>query len=167
MDSSHSDVLVGINGALANGYYDFPTGTEWAHPDFYVVSAGNTIGRGGNLDFTGRNALDLSTLDRFWGVKIDYSPKIDLSVANNDTELIEFAHALRQASKDTEISILMSYRSISRIANFQEDFPLTEIMSNAVTKGMNEDDIIMLYRNMNIPKNNKYYKALVESVSVA
>ena len=31
MDSCASDVLVGINGALANGYYDFPEETIFAH----------------------------------------------------------------------------------------------------------------------------------------
>ena len=114
------------------------------------------------MEYTGRFALDLSTLDRFWGVKIDYSPEIDKAVANNDMELVEFAHALRKASKDTEISILMSYRSISRLANFQDDMELTEIMDNAVTKGMDIEDIQMLARNLKIDTKNKYVKAFKE-----
>ena len=75
MDSCASDVLVGINGALANGYYDFPEETIYAHENLRVMSAGNTIGRGGNMEYTGRFALDMSTLDRFWGLKLTIRPR--------------------------------------------------------------------------------------------
>ena len=68
-----------------------------AHKDFRIIAAGNTIGRGGNEEYTGRTALDISTLDRFWGVPLDYSPAIDAVVAHNDMELVEFAHAMRKA----------------------------------------------------------------------
>ena len=96
------------------------------------------------------------------GLEIDYSPEIDKAVSNNDTELVEFARALRKASKETEISILMSYRSINRIANFQDEFELSEIMDMAVTKGMAKDDIQMLARNIKLSNTNKYYKAFKE-----
>ena len=32
-------------------------------------------------------------------------------------ELVNFAHALRKASEETEITILMSYRAITNITN--------------------------------------------------
>jgi cobaltochelatase CobS len=160
MDSSSSDVLVGINGALANGYYDFPTGTEYAHKDFRVIAAGNTIGRGGNEMYTGRQALDLSTLDRFLGVELDYSPRIDEAVALGDKELIEFAQAVRKAAKESGIMVLMSYRSISQIADLKEDFELVQVLKMAFIKGVASDDIRMLARNMAIDNNNQYYKAL-------
>jgi cobaltochelatase CobS len=160
MDSCVSDVLVGLNGALANGYYDFPTGTEDVHPDFRVISAGNTVGRGGDLMYTGRQPLDLSTLDRFWGVKIMYDINIDTAVANGDMALVEFAQAFRETATEMDIHILLSYRALGRIANFQEDFELHEIMEMAVVKGVAIDDVKMLARNMKIDSSNKYYKAL-------
>ena len=79
--SCSSDVLVGLNACLANGYFDFPNETIKAHKDFRVISAGNTIGRGASDDYVGRQALDLSTLDRFLAVKIDYDKNIDMAVA--------------------------------------------------------------------------------------
>lgn len=164
MDSCASEVLVGLNGALANGYYDFPNGTERAHENFRVIGAGNTIGRGGDLQYTGRQVLDLSTLDRFWGVKVDYSITIDKAVSNNDMELVEFAQAMRKTSEEMEVHILLSYRSISRIAEFQDMFSLVEIMEMAVIKGVAIDDVKMLTRNMTINSNNKYYKALRQAV---
>jgi cobaltochelatase CobS len=163
MDSSVEEVLVGINGALANGYYDFPMGTEYAHKDFRVIAAGNTIGRGGDERYTGRNALDLSTLDRFLGIEIDYSPNIDKAVALNDMELIEFARAIRKASDNSGIAILCSYRSISKIAKLKEKFDLIEVLKMALIKGVAADDVRMLARNMDIKSDNKYYKALKQA----
>ena len=165
MDSCASDVLVGINGALANGYYDFPEGTEKAHEDFRVISAGNTIGRGGDENYTGRYSLDLSTLDRFLSVELNYSPKIDMATAQNDQELYDFTQSIRQASKDSGIMLLMSYRSISKVVKLQTlDFTLSEILKMAVIKGMASDDIRMLSRNMTISEGNKYYKALKQAI---
>jgi hypothetical protein len=163
MDSCASEVLVGINGALANGYFDFPNETVRSHENFRVIAAGNTIGRGGDMNYTGRVALDISTLDRFWAIKIDYSPAIDKAVAKNDMELVEFANAVRKASEESGIMILMSYRSLSRIVEFQDMFSLVEIMDRAVIKGTASDDIKMLARNMNIDTQNKYYKAFKQA----
>lgn len=166
MDSCISDVLVGINGLLANGYFDFPIGTVKKHKDFYVISAGNTVGKGAKEGYTGRNELDISTIDRFLTIEIDYSPTIDKAVANNDTELVEFAHSLRNASKTTEINILMSYRSIKTIAKLKErDFKLEDVLKMSVIKGMPSDDVLMLVDNMNIKGTNKYYKALKNAVA--
>jgi cobaltochelatase CobS len=159
MDSATSEVLVAINGCLASGYFDFPNETIYAHKDFRVIAAGNTIGRGADMNYTARNALDMSTLNRFWAIQILYSPAIDLEVAHNDIELVEFAQELRKASEKSGIMILMSYRSISRIADFQDIFSLVEIMENAIIKGVATDDVRMLARNMDMTSSNKYYTA--------
>lgn len=165
MDSCSSDVLIGLNACLANGYFDFPHETIDCHENFVVISAGNTTGHGATADYVGRQQLDLSTLDRFLSIKIDYDTNIDLAVAKNDQALVDFAHALRKASKDTDITILMSYRAIGNIAKLIELFDLTEIMEMAVVKGMGQDEIDMLSRNMNIESTNKYYKAFKKVVA--
>jgi cobaltochelatase CobS len=160
MDSCISDVLVGINGALANGYYDFPIGTIKKHPNFRVIGAGNTIGRGGDLKYTGRQALDLSTLDRFMGIEIDYSPNIDNVVAQGDQDLVEFARVFRETATEMDIHVLLSYRSLGRIAKYKDRYDLTEVLEMSVIKGVKKEDIKMLARNMRIESTNKYFKAL-------
>lgn len=165
MDSCHEDVLVGINGAIANGYYDFPDGLEFAHKDFRIIGAGNTTGRGADESYTGRNALDISTLDRFLVEKFDYSPAIDNAVAKGDKALVEFAHAVRKASTETDIVLLCSYRSIKELAELEAlGFDLIRIMNMALLKGMASDDVRILTRNMNIDSNNRYYKALKKAI---
>lgn len=46
MDASIPEVLIILNAAIANRYFDFPApiGYVEAHPNFRVVSAGNTFG---------------------------------------------------------------------------------------------------------------------------
>ena len=48
MDASIPEVLIILNAAIANRYFDFPApiGYVEAHPDFRVVAAGNTFGNG-------------------------------------------------------------------------------------------------------------------------
>lgn len=167
MDSYSEDVLIGINGLLANGYFDFPTETVTLKHKLYIIGAGNTVGLGADDEYTGRNQLDLSTLDRFLTVEIDYSPTIDKTVANNDIELVEFAHSLRKASKETEISILMSYRSIKTVAKLKDlnNFSLEDIIKMSIIKGRASDDIRLLADNMRIDSKNQYYKALKKVVA--
>ena len=71
MDGSIPETLIMLNAAIANRYFDFPTGKVEAHPDFRVIAAGNTVGTGADIEYTGRYQLDASSLDRFGLVKVD------------------------------------------------------------------------------------------------
>ena len=78
IDASIPEVLVILNAAIANRYFDFPApiGYVEAHPDFRVVAAGNTFGLGADMEYVGRNQLDMASLDRFAVVEIDYDRDI-------------------------------------------------------------------------------------------
>ena len=72
MDASIPDVLVLLNAAIANGYFEFPNGrVDLKHVHF--VAAGNTVGSGADDMYTGRMVLDQATLDRFVIVEFGYS----------------------------------------------------------------------------------------------
>ena len=53
---------------------------------------------------------------------------------------------LRKASKDTDITILVSYRAIDVIADMKDDdlFTLAEVVEMAVVKGLPADDLEMV-----------------------
>lgn len=93
MDASIPEVLVILNAAIANRYFDFPApiGYVEAHPNFRVIAAGNTVGQGASYEYVGRNQLDAASLDRFAVEKIEYSEQIENSVACGDLELANFA----------------------------------------------------------------------------
>ena len=117
IDASIPEVLVILNAAIANRYFDFPApiGYVEAHPDFRVVAAGNTTGQGANFEYVGRNQLDGASLDRFAMVQIDYSKTIENSLAN-DMDIANFCREFRRASLKCGLNIIVSYRAIGRLA---------------------------------------------------
>lgn len=160
IDASIPEVLVILNAALANRYFDFPApiGYVEAHPDFRVIAAGNTFGLGADYEYVGRNQLDMASLDRFAMVKIDYSEAIELNVAMGDRELVNFARDFRQASQKSGVKVILSYRCIGRIAKMQQILPLNEVLLTCLVKGMEKDDLNMVVKEMKLA--NKYRTAL-------
>ena len=99
MDGSIPETLIILNSAIANRYFDFPIGKVEAHPDFRIVSAGNTCGTGADIEYTGRFQLDASSLDRFALIEVDYSPRIiEKAVTNGNDELCNLAHRFRKVT---------------------------------------------------------------------
>lgn len=144
MDASIPEVLVILNAAIANRYFDFPKhGKVEAHKDFRVIAAGNTLGTGANSDYTGRYCLDRASLDRFALINIDYSPRIEDAVTEHDTNLVEFCHAFRKITEDAGIQCLFSYRSLDRIHKLskQKDMSMQDIFEISLLKGLDKDDI--------------------------
>ena len=142
MDGSIPETLIILNAAIANRYFDFPTGKVEAHPDFRVIAAGNTVGTGADIEYTGRYQLDASSLDRFALIEIDYSPAIEESVTANNIDLCKFARTFRKITNQVGIRCLFSYRSMERISKLEEmgGFELPEILKIALTKGLSKDD---------------------------
>lgn len=162
IDASIPEVLVILNAAIANRYFDFPApiGYVEAHEAFRVVAAGNTFGTGATYQYVGRNQLDAASLDRFAMVRIDYSLDIEKSVALGDMSLVTFAREFRKAASTAGIQTVVSYRSIGRIAKMQAVMSLEEVMTACLLKGMEKDDIRMICKSMSMDNSNKYYAIL-------
>lgn len=167
MDASIPETLIILNAAIANRYFDFPIGKIDAHPDFRVIAAGNTLGTGADNNYTGRYCLDRASLDRFAMVNIDYSQKIEMAMADDNTELVEFCHAFRKVTDKAGIECLFSYRTINRIAKLESVFNnLSKVIQISLLKGLDIDDINILSNELDKiseMKSNKYVKALKTS----
>lgn len=157
MDGSIPETLIMLNSAIANGYFDFPTGKVTAHKDFRIISAGNTIGMGADIEYTGRYQLDASSLDRFALIDINYSPKIEEALSMGNNELCQFARAFRKICSESSIRCLFTYRAIERIAKLEKVFPLPEVLKIALIKGLGSDDINIIKKKFTI--RNKYTEA--------
>lgn len=144
MDASIPETLVILNAAIANRYFDFPTGKVDAHPDFRVVAAGNTVGTGADSEYTGRYCLDEASLDRFAMVEISYSRQIEDALSNGDSELVNFAHIFRDITEKAGLKCLFSYRTITRVAKLKSMLPLKEVLKISLLKGLDVDDINIL-----------------------
>lgn len=158
MDGSIPETLIILNSAIANRYFDFPTGKVEAHPDFRIIAAGNTVGTGADIEYTGRFQLDASSLDRFALVTIDYSPAIEKAVTGGNEELCQFAREFREVTEKVGIRCLFTYRSMERITKLEELFDLSEVLKMSLTKGLSKDDIKIIVNEFK--GTSKYLTAL-------
>lgn len=165
IDASIPEVLIILNAAIANRYFDFPTGRVEAHENFRLIAAGNTFGTGADIEYTGRFQLDAASLDRFALVEIDYSPAIENAIAKDDTELVEFIHSFRSAVAKAGLKHLATYRSIERITKLKDSMELKVVLKMCLTKNLNNDDLRILNENMRGLGANKYAVAMRRMVA--
>lgn len=159
MDASIPEVLVLLNAAIANGYFEFPDGKINFGDKVHFVSAGNTVGSGADEMYTGRMVLDQATLDRFAIIEFDYSRSIELLLAKGNNELVNFVRALRDDAKEKGIRATFSYRCITMMAKLENSgMNLKEAIKISVMKGLDKDTI----NTFRILGTNKYCKALRE-----
>lgn len=158
IDASIPEVLVILNAALANRYFDFPApiGYREAHPNFKVVAAGNTTGHGADYDYVGRNQLDGASLDRFALVKIDYSQELENKLAGNNA-LADFCRAFRKASQKVGVNIIVSYRAIEHLAKMVNIMSLDEALQTCLVKDLEKDDLNIITKELT---DNQYKVAL-------
>lgn len=159
IDASIPEVLVLLNAAIANKYFEFPNGKVEAHKNFRVVAAGNTVGSGADELYTGRLVLDQATLDRFVIIEFDYDRNIENHLAKGNEELVDFVESLRSESKEYGIRCTFSYRCIITVTKLEKAGMDTErILKIAVMKGLSKDTINSF--RMDNAKQNKYTRAL-------
>lgn len=156
MDASIPEVLVLLNAAIANGYFEFPNGrVDFDHVHF--VAAGNTVGSGADEMYTGRMVLDQATLDRFAIIEFDYSLNIEMAITKNNAELVNFIHQLRDEAKTKGIRATFSYRCMTMVTKLEKSgMDMATIIMIAVVKGLDKDTV----NTFNPMGSSKYHKAL-------
>ena len=158
MDASIPEVLVLLNAAIANGYFEFPNGrVDFDHVHF--VAAGNTVGSGADDMYTGRMVLDQATLDRFAIIEFDYSLNIEMHITKNNADLVSFIRQLREDAKKKGIRATFSYRCMTMITKLEKaGMDLVMAMTISVMKGLDKDTV----NTFNSTGSTKYHKALRE-----
>lgn len=161
IDNSDPSALIVINSALANGYMAFPHETIDSHPDFRIITAANTWGKGADLQYVGRNALDAATLDRFDSIFFDYDRKLEECLYPNE-DVLKFMWAFRESVLKSKIPHVVSTRGIGKVYKKEiNGTPVNKTLTSNVVKGLNQDDVNSIIGNMNnINSNNKYYDGL-------
>ena len=166
MDRSFPEVLTKLNGALANGIFDFPApiGTLKKHENFRCIAAGNTIGRGATGQYTAANALDASSLDRFIPLDIEYDKRIEDAI---DREAADFVRVLRKPAALAGLDIVLSYRTITKLARYsaRPAWTVKDIVKSVICSALTRDDINSLTRDSKLQalaqNGNKYAAALL------
>jgi len=165
IDASTPEVLVILNAAIANRYFDFPTGRVDAHESFRIVAAGNTYGTGADIEYTGRYQLDAASLDRFAVVNIDYSKAIEEAIAQGNKKLLQFVWEFRKAVEKTKIKFIVSYRSIERLNRLEDILERDEALQICLLRSLDDDDRRMIFDNMKNMSGNEYADAMRKLVA--
>lgn len=161
------EVQVAFNSVAANLLYNFPKeGMKKAHPDFHIIAADNTTGRGANSTYSARFQLDASTLDRYICIKVPYTLELDMLKAENDKELVTFIQDIRKAIESANLTYTASPRALQSIKGMQKLSPIftdLEAFYLGLCSGWNSQDIKTLSGLLN--GNNKYYSMFQQIAS--
>lgn len=165
IDASIPDVLVLLNAAIANGYFEFPN-RRVDFDNVHFVAAGNTLGNGADERYTGRMVLDSATLDRFAIIPFDYDRDIELGLANKNEELVNFIHDVRDFVDKRGLRHTVSYRCIKMVTSLEEaEMSLEDILDIVIFKGVDKDTRRII--SDGIPNTNKYSRVLKAMVQVS
>lgn len=124
---------------LANGICSFPDKIVSKNDNFICMVACNTYGRGGSIEYIGRNRLDTATLDRFITMHIDYDEELEDKLTNN-TNWLNIVRKIRENINLHGIKMAVSPRASMQGADLLESgFSMNEVLDMCVFKGVTED----------------------------
>lgn len=150
LDASIPEALILLNNALANGYFDFPTGRETVSEKFYCLAAGNTFGTGADNIYNARYQLDAASMDRFALIFVDYDTEIELSIAQGNKELVAFCDNFRETVTKIGVTCLCTYRAVKRLTKFAAYMSKAKALEIGLVKGLAKDDVKLIAENLTI-----------------
>lgn len=135
IDAADPNMLMVLNGALANGHLHVPQNLKEPSvargKNFCVMAAANTYGTGADAMYVGRNQLDAATLDRFYVVEMDYDRNVESSMAPK--EVCEWVWNLRDRARAAKLRRVISTRTIQRMAaGLKAGLSMQEVQADAV-----------------------------------
>nr|BAR35243.1 MoxR-like ATPases (COG0714) [uncultured Mediterranean phage uvMED] len=141
LDASMPQAIMAFNAALANGHCDFPgdTAPTKRHPDFRVVAAANTFGRGADRQYVGRNQLDAASLDRFVVINMDYDEVMERALAGNRGWTRKVQRIRREIAKQQVRHIVSPRASIQGAKLLAAGFSIDDVLEATVWKGLDQD----------------------------
>lgn len=147
-DKSNPAVLSALNQALANGQAAFPDGMVKRHPDCRVMVAANTYGRGADRKYSGGQAMDAATLDRFAVLTVtvdeDLERRMCLSTglaAERVDQVLTYARRMRATADEKAMPVVVSPRGSSGMCDMIDaGFSWEEAADMMILKGMSSQD---------------------------
>jgi hypothetical protein len=140
-DNAAADLLVTLNGALANGEAAFPDAVVPRHPDFVVIATANTYGKGANRIYAGRQPLDGATLDRFVFLDWGYDEELEQALAPSD-DWTEYVQSVRKVVLDQRIREVVSMRASMTGGKYLGlGWSWAEVEQSMLYKGWNADSL--------------------------
>ena len=161
-DASHAGVATILNSLLANDVCSFPDKIVKKHENFICFIACNTYGKGGSIDYIGRNRLDGATLDRFISVEIDYDDTLESKLTKNK-EWLKIIRKMRKNIQKFGLKVILSPRASMQGADLLDaGFSVEEVLDMVVFKGLGEDSRQKICQDIDFGKLNKNINSSLE-----
>lgn len=154
MDAFHPSSSIIMNDVMANRFMSFPNGETLNFDNVRFLAAANTHGRGGTIDFAGRNALDAATLDRFFVLDFlidnDIEEKvafgIDAAAAAKVLPLIrKYRRNVQAEGLRVFVTPRSTYNAVRAVASGA--FTVDEAMAGSVFKGLPDAQVAKIKGN--------------------
>ena len=114
-DSISPKIALTLNTAIANRFTTINGEKIFISKECKVIVDGNTAGGGADVNYSGRNKCDGSTIDRFVFIPMGYDRNIEMAITEGDTELCDFLDDFRRACKKVDCNIIVSNRAFDSI----------------------------------------------------
>ncbi len=131
MDNGNAKANIVLNPFLRHSedYYTFANGERvLRHPNFRVIAAGNTNGRGGTRNHGTREAIEGSVLQRLVPFYVGYDPNVEKAILKNYPEWYNFILAFRTAQatyggNEGELTVIdaVTTSDATKIRNYLND----------------------------------------------
>jgi len=155
IDAGNPNVLLAINTGISNGFIDFPDCQITAHKDFSLIATANTFGRGANMQYSGRNKLDLASVNRFIPIVWELDEDIEEALVNNPQWLKVIRKARKIAESDLDEVLLGMRNAMYGSAMLAQGIDFEDVFKMAVLNGLSEDDAQTLSKAKSVWKTKK------------
>lgn len=135
LDNGNSRATVKLNSFLSNGpdsNFSFPGGERVKrHPNFRIISAGNTVGNGADINYNSREKIEESVQQRLLPIFIDYDNRVEQAILKDYPDWFDFVCLFRQAtdkwtaSGRGEASGILTTRDTSRVKRYLDNGSFT------------------------------------------
>ncbi|MBU6323833.1 MAG: AAA family ATPase [Patescibacteria group bacterium] len=129
IDNGNPSVITVLNAALANGMCAFPDGNVKRSKNARIVAAANTIGRGADIRYVGRNALDATTLDRFAFVRMDIDENLEGALAGEPYD----ASKMTNIGAGGQVTVDDWFRFVKRVRHAVNELGIEHVVSPRAT----------------------------------
>ncbi|SFC77061.1 AAA family ATPase [Ruminococcus albus] len=101
-DNGNIRAAVKLNSFMSNSKdasYCFPNGERvMRHPNFRIIAAGNTAGDGADRNYSTREKIEESLMQRFTAIYVDYDNRLEKDILRDHPQWFEFAAVFRNAT---------------------------------------------------------------------
>lgn len=142
IDNASAALVTTLNGLLENGHGAFPHGVFERHADFVCICTANTIGRGGDINYPERRALDGAFLERFvfleWLYDNDLTKAIVTGIlGNNSAEFMSFVDREKESLQARFPTLIISPRAYIQGAVLEfSNVTRNQIMPMVIARGL-------------------------------